>query len=289
MSSTLRYCGRDFAPAELDLIRALLAQADPRLNRTQLSQALCAALDWRKPDGGLKQMSARVALLRMQRDGLLTLPPPLTSRPRPSPPAASPRSDPPALVPLPASLAQVRPLRLSLLRRSDPRSRLWNEFVERYHYLGYKPLPGAQLRYFVQAADGLLGCGAAAWKTAPRDRFVGWDAPTRQRNLPLVVNHARYLILPWIRIPSLASHLLACLQRQLPDDWQQRYGIRPVLLETFCETPRFAGTCYRAANWIHLGQTQGRGKLDTRHEYNQPVKNVFVKPLCPDWKQILNR
>ena len=149
------------------------------------------------------------------------------------------------------------------------------------------------MRYFVEAPDGLLlallGCGAAAWKTAPRDRFVGWDAPTRQRNLPLVVNHARYLILPWIRIPSLASHLLACLQRQLPDDWQQRYGIRPVLLETFCETPRFAGTCYRAANWIHLGQTQGRGKLDTRHEYNQPVKNVFVKPLCPDWKQILNR
>ena len=94
---------------------------------------------------------------------------------------------------------------------------------------------------------------------------------------------------PWIRIPSLASHLLACLQRQLPDDWQQRYRLRPVLLETFCETPRFEGTCYRAANWIHLGQTQGRGKLDTRHEYNQPVKKVFVKPLCPDWKQILNR
>ena len=143
------------------------------------------------------------------------------------------------------------------------------------------------------AADGLLlallGCGAAAWKTAPRDRFVGWDAATRQRNLPLVVNHARYLILPWIRLPCLASHLLACLQRQLPGDWQQRYQIRPVLLETFCETPRFDGTCYRAANWILLGQTQGRGKLDTRHQYNQPVKNVFVKPLCPDWKQILNR
>ncbi len=293
MSSTRRYCGRDFAPAELDLIRALLAQSEPRLNRTQVSQALCAALDWRKPDGGLKEMSARVALLRMQRDGLLTLPPPLTGMPRSDPPAASPRSDPPALLPLPAALAQVRPLRLSLLRPRDPRSRLWNEFVERYHYLGYKPLPGAQLRYFVEAPDGLLlallGCGAAAWKTAPRDRFVGWDAATRQRNLPLVVNHARYLILPWIRIPSLASHLLACLQRQLPDDWQQRYRLRPVLLETFCETPRFAGTCYRAANWIHLGQTQGRGKLDTRHEYNQPVKNVFVKPLCPDWKQILNR
>ncbi len=227
MSGSLRYCGRDFSPAELDRIRALIAHTDPPLSRTKLSQAVCEVLDWRKPDGGLKEMSARVALLRMQRDGLLTLPPPLW--------------------PLPAALAQARPLRLSLLRPSDPRSRLWNEFVERYHYLRYKPLPGAQLRYFVHAADGLLlallGCGAAAWKTAPRDRFVGWDPATRQRNLPLVVNHARYLILPWIRLPSLASHLLACLQRQLPDDWQQRYGMRPVLLETFCETPRFQGTC----------------------------------------------
>ena len=293
MSGSLRFCGRDFSPAELDRIRALLAHTDPPLSRTKLSQAVCEALDWRKPDGGLKEMSARVALLRMQRDGWLTLPPPLTTKPRLRPLAPSPRTDPPPLWPLPAALAQARPLRLSLLRPSDPRSRLWNEFVERYHYLGYKPLPGAQLRYFVHAADGLLlallGCGAAAWKTAPRDRFVGWDPPTRQRNLPLVVNHARYLILPWIRLPSLASHLLACLQRQLPDDWQQRYGMRPVLLETFCETPRFQGTCYRAANWIHLGQTQGRGKLDTRHEYNQPVKNVFVKPLCPDWKETLNR
>ena len=293
MSGSLRYCGRDFLPAELDRIRALIAHTDPPLSRTKLSQAVCEVLDWRKPDGGLKEMSARVALLRMQRDGLLTLPPPLRTLPRPRPLAPSPRTDPPPRAPLPAALAQARPLRLSLLRPSDPRSRLWNEFVERYHYLGYKPLPGAQLRYFVHAADGLLlallGCGAAAWKTAPRDRFVGWDPATRQRNLPLVVNHARYLILPWIRLPSLASHLLACLQRQLPDDWQQRYGMRPVLLETFCETPRFQGTCYRAANWIHLGQTQGRGKLDTRHEYNQPVKNVFVKPLCPDWKETLNR
>ena len=168
-------------------------------------------------------------------------------------------------------------MHLRLLRPADLRSRLWNEFVERYHYLGYRPLPGAQQRYFVHAAAGLLlalaGFGAAAWRTATRERFVGWDPPTRQRYLPLVVNHARYLIVPWICLPSLASHLLACLQRQLPGDWQRRYGIRPVLLETFCETTRYAGTCYRAANWAHLGQTQGRGKLDTRHQYNLPVKN----------------
>ena len=293
MSRPARYCGRDFPDEELERIRALIAQREPRLHRSALSRAVCEALDWHKPDGGLKQMSARVALLRMQRDGLLTLPPPLRAPSRPRPVAPSPRTAPPDRAALPQSLARARPLRLSPLRPRDPRSRLWNEFVERHHYLGYKPLPGAQLRYFVHAADGLppalLGFGAAAWKTAPRDRFVGWDPATRERNLPLVVNHARFLILPWIRLPSLASHLLACVERQLPHDWQRRYGLRPVLLETFCETPRFHGTCYRAANWIPLGQTQGRGKLDSRHQYAKPLKNIFVKPLCPDWRQILNR
>ena len=213
--------------------------------------------------------------------------------PRPRPIAPSPHTDPPDRAALPQSLARARPLRLSLLRPGDPRSRRWNEFVERRHDLGYKPLPGAQLRYFVHAAAGLpptlLGFGAAAWKTAPRDRFVGWDPATRERNLPLVVNHARFLVLPWIHLPSLASHLLACVERQIPDDWQRRYGLHPVLLETFCETPRCQGTCYRAANWIPLGQTQGRGKLDSRHQYAKTLKNIFVKPLCPDWREILNR
>ena len=293
MSGPVRYCGRDFPEAALERIRALLAQRRPRLSRTALSRAVCEALDWRKPDGGLKDMSARVALLRMERDGLLTLPPPLQPRSRPRPPRPSPRTDPPSRASRPVSLAAARPLRLSALRPRDPRSRLWNEYIQRYHYLGYKPLPGAQLRYFAHAADGLplalLGFGAAAWKTAPRDRFIGWDPATRQRNLPLVVNHARYLILPWVRVPRLASHLLARVARQLPADWLRRYRIRPVLLETFCETPRFQGTCYRAANWIHLGQTQGRGKLDARHQYSQPVKNIFVKPLCPHWQAILNQ
>ena len=145
----------------------------------------------------------------------------------------------------------------------------------------------------MHARDGLplalLGFGAAAWKTAPRDRFVGWSPAVRERNLPLLVNHARFLILPWIRVPHLASHLLAQVVRCLPADWHSRYYLRPVLLETFCETPRFLGTCYRAANWIHLGQTLGRGKLDTHNEYALPLKDIFVKPLCPDWQAVLNR
>ena len=292
-TGTWRYCGRDFTPAELGMLRELAAS--PRLcpTRTALSRVACERLGWRKPDGGLKDMSARVALLRMQRDGLLTLPPPLQPASRPKPLLPSPRTDPPGLAPLPVSLAEAQPLQLSVLRPRDPRSRLWNEYVQRYHYLGYKPLPGAQLRYFAHAADGLLlallGFGAAAWKTAPRDRFIGWDPPTRQRNLPLVVNHARYLILPWIRLPSLASHLLALAARRLPLDWHDRYRQRPVLLETFCDATRFQGTCYRAANWIHVGQTQGRGKLDVHHRSPLTLKHILLKPIHPRWRSILLR
>ena len=166
--------------------------------------------------------------------------------------------------------------------QAEPRSPIWNSFIERYHYLGYSPLPGAQIRYLVQSADGeplaLLGFGTAAWKTAPRDRFIDWSQECRQRNLPLAVNNARFLIPPWTRIPNPASHVLACCQRRLPEDWQRRYAIRPVLLETFCEIPRFRGTCYQAANWIRVGQTQGRGKLDVRNEYALPIKDIWPRP-----------
>lgn len=286
----LRFCGRDFRPAELERIRALAARQP---TRAALARAVCRWLDWRKPDGEIKFMSASVALLRMHRAGLVELPPPRAPRVLPKPIQPTPASAPPALLPPWAGLADVRPLRIAPLRKGDPRSRLWNEYIERYHYIGYKQLPGAQLRYFAHSADGfplaLLGFGAAAWKTRPRDEFIGWDPATRERNLPLVVNNARYLILPWAHLPHLASHLLGRVARRLPADWQQRYSIRPVLLETFCETARFRGTCYRAANWIHVGQTQGRGKLDTRNEYALPVKDILLKPIHPNWRTILNR
>ena len=207
------------------------------------------------------------------------------------PPAPSPETEPP-LFPPPARLAEALPARVEPVAGAIE-SRRWNAFVERHHYLGYAPLPGAQLRYFARAADGqplaLFGFGAAAWKTAPRDRFIGWTDEHRRCNLPLVVNNARFLILPWIRIPNLASHLLAQVQRRLPDDWQRRYAIRPVLLETFCETPRFDGAAYRSANWILVGKTQGRGKLDRHHEFARPVKDIYLKPLRHDWKTVLNQ
>ena len=148
------------------------------------------------------------------------------------------------------------------------------------------------MRYLVRSANGepvaLLGFGAAAWKTAPRDQFIGWSPQLREQNLPLVTNNSRFLILPWIRIPNLASHILACCQKRLPDDWQQRYAIRPVLLETFCEIPRFRGVCYQAANWLKIGQTQGRGKLDVNRQHALPIKDIWLKPIHRRWKTQLN-
>jgi hypothetical protein len=169
---------------------------------------------------------------------------------------------------------------------------LWNEYIDRYHYLGYKPLPGAQLRYFATAGDqvvALLGFGAAAWMTAPRDAWIGWSAAQRERHLSGVVNNARFLILPWVRVKSLGSKLLAMAARRLPSDWEDRYGYRPVLLETFVESGRFAGTCYRAANWRWLGQTQGRGKLGDHRLGQVPIKDVWVYPLVKDCRAQLCR
>jgi len=282
-----RYCGRDFSPAELDLIGRMIIEA-PNLTRAELSRLTCQALDWTKPDGGLKAMSARVAMLRMQADGLIKLPPPRRARPDPQV-RITHRTDPSAAIA--QSAPTLRPLQLLVVRdKSD--SRLWNEYIERYHYLGHKPLPGAQLRYFVRAAPGhlvaLLGFGAAAWQIAPRDRFIGWSPELRERNLHLVVNNARFLILPWWHVQNLASMILAQVAKALPSHWHDQYGVRPVLLETFVEKTRFLGTCYRAANWIYLGQTQGRGKLGPAGKQSVPVKDIWVYPMTRDFREQLN-
>jgi len=314
-TTAYRYCGRDFIEEEMDGIRRLIA-ADPPLHRAGLSRRLCEQLRWVRPDGALKQMSCsprcppcrrpvaagravaagRVAMLRMERDGLIRLPPPLTKnhngriKPQPTP-AGDPRE------PIQLPLEKLGPIVLRPVRSPND-SALWNELIERYHYLGYTPLPGAQLRYLVWTDVGrwsepqllaALGFGAAAWTVAPRDRFIGWTAPERKRNLHLVVNNARFLILPWVRVKNLASHILARAAAQLPLDWKHRYGFAPVLLETFVDKERFRGTCYRAANWRHVGQTQGRGKLNKTQLRLQPIKDIFLYPLHPRFRYALHQ
>jgi len=187
------------------------------------------------------------------------------------------------------SANELQDIRLELIATKED-SRLWNEYIDRYHYLGHTKLPGAQLRYFARSKEGLLalfGFGAAAWKTAPRDAFIGWSPAMREIRLHLVVNNARFLILPWVQSKHLASKLLGLVTRRIADDWYDRYHYRPVLLETFVEKQRFAGTCYRAANWICLGDTQGRGKLDRTNACSLPIKSIWVFPLSKNFRKSL--
>ena len=252
-----RYHGRDFTAGEMALLRALIA--DPAaLNRHALSKEFCRRIGWFKPDGGLKDMMARVTMLAMHKDGLITLPPPKWRQNRPGPIIFGPDTEPPPF-PAPTTLDEVRPLDLRTVVRGSREGKLWNEFVARHHYLGYKTLVGAQMRYTVHDRDGrplaMLGFSTAAWRLAPRDRFIGWTPQLREKNLHLVAGNPRFLILPWITIPNLDSHLLAIFRHQLPVDWAGRYKTRPVLIETFVETPRHTGAVYRASGWTPVGTT----------------------------------
>ena len=278
----MRYSGKDFSKEEIEWINCIVSE-NSKLTRHKLSRLFCEKYNWRKRDGGLKEMSCRVAMLKMEKDGLITLPALKGKQGRPK------KNEGYSLLTLPmekitAPAGQLN-IRLDLVKKSE--SWLWNEYIERYHYLGYTPLPGAQLRYFIRSKGeilALLGFGASAWKTAPRDQFIGWKSEQRENNLHLIVNNIRFLILPWVLSKNLASKILSMVSRQLPDDWEERYKYRPVLLETFVQKDRFYGTCYKAANWIYIGDTKGRGKLDVKNKKELPIKSIWLYPLKKEFK-----
>ncbi|HDL07500.1 MAG TPA: DUF4338 domain-containing protein [Desulfobacteraceae bacterium] len=282
-----RYCGRDFTNKELEQIRFLI-KGNSQFHRAKLSREVCRMFQWLKPDGKLKDMSCRVAMLRMQEDGLIKLPEPLRAKAVIRKIKFTPATDPQDSILCPVN--QLPHLQLQMVNKTN--SFLWNEYIERYHYLGYTPLPGAQLRYFITANGQILalaGFGAAAWQTSPRDKFIGWDHEQRKRNLHLIVNNARFLILPWVQSKNLASKILALHARQLPYDWEEKYNIRPVLMESFVEKNRFAGTCYKAANWCNVGQTKGRGKLGPPGKISVPIKDVWLYPLNKNFRTLLKK
>ena len=287
-SSSFCYCGRIFSLSEIEWIRSFIS-SHSHCNRLALSKIVCRQLQWLRPDSRLKDMSCRVAMLRMHRDGLICLPPPQKRNGNKN---NSPKLTP-ASLPQKSICCPVREFGKLLLRPVSTKqdSSLWNELIQRYHYLGHKALPGAQMRYLIFSDSGVLlaalGFAAAAWKVARRDRFIGWSHQQRLARLHLIVNNARFLILPWITSKNLASRILSCAAKQLPYDWLNHYSYQPVLLETFVQKDRFKGTCYRAANWIFLGQTQGRGKLDRCHKHPLPIKDIFIYPLNKSFRKIL--
>lgn len=274
------YSGRSFCSEELALMRQA-ATDYASLGITEIARTLCEWLDWKRPNGRLKNHECRLLLERLDRQGILKLPPLHRSGRRgPRSVAVDTGSDAPT--PIQVSLAQLEPLRLVLVEKSE--SVLWRQLIERFHYLGCRVPVGAHLRYFVKSgADQILACllwTSPAWKMAARDEWIGWNSQQRARNLQYVVNNSRFLILPSVQVKGLASTILARSARQLPHDWRQHYGYSPLLLETLVDASRFKGTCYRAANWIYLGKTAGGNRTDRlRQTALRPVKLIFVLPL----------
>jgi hypothetical protein len=287
----LAFCGHALTDAELALIRQITREF-ANLAWTELAATLCELLQWRRPNGGLKSRECYLFLRELHRRGWLpwlTAPQPKTPR---TPLAKLVLEPAPAPTLLGGSLDHYRPIQLQLIQGADQR-RLFRTYLDQYHYLGYRAPYGAQLRYWVRPAQpelpplAALLFTSAAWRMAPRDSWIGWSDAVRQRNLPLVVNHSRFLILPWARIPHLASHILALAARHLPRDWQTHYGITPVLLETLVDPARYPGICYRAANWTAVGMTQGRGRMDRSHQAVNVPKQNFLYPLHRRWRQQL--
>lgn len=256
------------------------------VSRRALARLVCERLEWKNAKGQFQLMSARMALSALHRRGTVVLP---ASRfVQPARRAVNKLAAPPE--PLACSLAGAGPVELVLVKgRRSKAARLWRQAME-HHYLGAGPLCGAQLRYLIQSPKGCLGAlafSAAALQARARDEAIGWPEEVRRHRLEQVVNNSRFLILPWVKIPHLASHVLGLAARRLPEDWQERYGIRPLLLESFVQTARFKGTCYQAAGWQCAGQTTGRGRQDRQHQRRAGLKSIWLKPLDSRWKELL--
>jgi hypothetical protein len=292
METKLRHRGRIITDADIAFIRQLIA-AHPKASRRELSKKLCEAWNWVQPNGTLRDMVCRSLMLELHRVGHIKLP---AIRKRPRNPLARRRSErtkpTPWLVdttPLCTSLAEVQPLELRQVRRTweEP---LFNYLIERYHYLAYTQPVGEHLKFLVYALGRPIAC--LAWSSAPRhlgprDRFIGWSAEARHKNIRFLAYNTRFLILPFVTIPHLASHVLGAMARVLSTNWEQMYGHPIYFLETFIDPGRFRGTSYRAANWIYLGRTLGLGKDAHSKKPNRPIKDILGYPLSKNFRQLL--
>ena len=291
MANGLIVQGREVGAEELALIRALLEQ-NPEWGRSRLSEELCGRWQWRNAQGRLKDMAARTLLLKLERAGYLRLPPRRGPNPNDRRNRVAPTVD--HLVerirgPLPA----LRPLSVAVVSPGSGDLGLFNGLLARHHYLGHRNTVGENLRYLVRDCHGRpVACalfGSAAWACAARDAFLGWDRATRTRNLHRLTNNTRFLVPDWVTVPHLASHVLGVIARRIASDWREKYGHEVLALETFVDRDRFKGTCYRAANWLRLGETQGRTRNDRNHQIRTSIKDVYLYPLVADLRWELCR
>jgi len=285
--------GRPFGPAQLAQVQALLAQ-DRDWSRYRLSRELARLWDWRTPQGQLKDMAARTLLLKLEEQGWVKLPARRMKSPTRS--GRTPVEPGPALEPktIVGTLEPLLPLRLHEVSpaRQQPLRRVLEAALHRYHYLGYRSRVGQNLQYWVcDQQERPLACvvfGAPAWQCAARDQWIGWNAAGRARQLGRVANNTRFLLFHWVRVPQLASYILSQIRQRISQDWQAKYGQPIWLLETFVDRQHFAGSCYRAAHWIYLGQTRGRGRQGPAGRPSTTIKDVYVCPLHSSCRSYLN-
>lgn len=290
IDTALTFCGQPLSPKELDLIHQCLKRY-PGLSREEIAATVCEWLDWRRPNGKLKTRECRDLLLKINAP---TLPPLQASKARgPTQVPKTSRGEPQA--PLDCALQKVQPLKLRRVEQPDE-ARWWRELIGRYHYLGYRTAYGASLRYLIETSSPeprTLGClqfSSPAWRMQARDLWIGWDDGHRRQNLPRLINNSRFLILPWVHIPNLASHVLALAMKAAPSDWESLFGLKPWLAETLVDSARFSGHCYRAANWIDVGLTTGRGRQDREHaRHGEAPKRILLYPLHSNSQQLLRR
>lgn len=290
IGGALSFCGQPLTPEQIELIRQTTRDFR-HLPLTELAHTVCELLDWKRPQGSLKTRECYLFLQALQQRGWLPwLPAPRRYRRRPHQTRLGEQSNPQA--PCTGSLSRWLPIQMERIDTPADR-KLFEQYIHRYHYLGYRVPYGAQLRYFIRSQQPpypWLACllfTSAAWKMAPRDHYIGWSEAARRENLPRVVNHSRFLILPWVEIANLASHILSLAAPRLRTDWAARYGAEAVLLETLVDRRRYRGTCYRAANWISVGFTQGRGRMDRWGKGQGERKEIFLYPLRRDWRRQL--
>jgi hypothetical protein len=288
MPTEWRYRGRAVSAEDIEFIRQLIA-AHPGASRRALSAKLCEAWGWKQANGAPRDMVCRGLLLMLHRAGEIDLPPvrftphnPLVERQRPAPVLID-------TTPIRGSLSELRPFDFQPVRRTSDEP-LFNSLIEHHHYLGYEQPVGEHLKYIVWAAGRPMAC--LAWSSAPRhlgsrDRFIGWSTKARRQNIRFLAYNTRFLILPWVQVEHLASHILGRMAQRLSEDWERLYGHPIYFLETFVDPARFRGTCYRAANWVVLGRTTGRGKDDQTNRPNRPIKEVLGYPLTPRFRRLL--
>lgn len=289
MNEPLCYRGRTISDEDIASIRRIIAQ-NPGASRRKLSTLVCRAWEWRQANGAWRDMVCRGLMLALHRAGHIELPAKRFSPPNPLAQRPRPACEPVAEKdPLDGPLAALMPLSIRQVRRTEQEG-LFNGLLDQHHYLGYSQPVGEHLKYLAYTGDRPVAClawSSAPWHMGPRDRFIGWTPAVRRRNLHLLAYNTRFLILPWVRVPHLASHILGQMARRLSADWEALYGHPIYYLETFVDRERFAGTCYRAANWQALGQTTGRGIKDKAHKVTLSIKDVLGYPLRRDFRRCL--